>query len=117
MNVLVYFFIFDFSSRIRHTRCSRDWSSDVCSSDLPPRHHAKGKWALDKISCQGHGGVMQDVEVIESAEAAAAALDPESGRASCRERLLISQIRTSTYHRIDSHASEPQRRLAPPIAM
>src|SRR4030042_2457807 len=23
-----------FSSRGRHTRCSRDWSSDVCSSDL-----------------------------------------------------------------------------------
>src|SRR2546429_808181 len=28
---LVYVF---FSSRRRHTRCSRDWSSDVCSSDL-----------------------------------------------------------------------------------
>src|SRR5256884_6883309 len=27
-------FIFFFSSRRRHTRCSRDWSSDVCSSDL-----------------------------------------------------------------------------------
>src|SRR5690606_39725925 len=25
-----------FSSRRRHTRFSRDWSSDVCSSDLPP---------------------------------------------------------------------------------
>src|SRR5205809_1617969 len=29
---LLYFFFF--SSRRRHTRCSRDWSSDVCSSDL-----------------------------------------------------------------------------------
>src|SRR2546422_2420410 len=28
--------IFFFSSRRRHTRCSRDWSSDVCSSDLNP---------------------------------------------------------------------------------
>ena len=27
---------FFFSSRRRHTRCSRDWSSDVCSSDLYP---------------------------------------------------------------------------------
>src|SRR2546422_5259476 len=27
-------FGFFFSSRRRHTRCSRDWSSDVCSSDL-----------------------------------------------------------------------------------
>src|SRR5687768_17657374 len=29
-----FFFFFFFSSRRRHTRCSRDWSSDVCSSDL-----------------------------------------------------------------------------------
>src|SRR5207302_6378521 len=28
------FFFFFFSSRRRHTRFSRDWSSDVCSSDL-----------------------------------------------------------------------------------
>src|SRR2546429_4203288 len=27
-------FRFFFSKRRRHTRCSRDWSSDVCSSDL-----------------------------------------------------------------------------------
>src|SRR5690606_41180935 len=31
LQVLVFFF---FSSRRRHTRFSRDWSSDVCSSDL-----------------------------------------------------------------------------------
>src|SRR5439155_18650154 len=29
-----YFFFFFFSSRRRHTRWPRDWSSDVCSSDL-----------------------------------------------------------------------------------
>src|SRR2546429_2513885 len=28
---------FFFSTRRRHTRCSRDWSSDVCSSDLVGR--------------------------------------------------------------------------------
>src|SRR2546429_3402553 len=41
-SILVFFiesqeevlFFFFFSSRRRHTRCSRDWSSDVCSSDL-----------------------------------------------------------------------------------
>src|SRR5690606_41187006 len=43
-SLLFYFF---FSSRRRHTRFSRDWSSDVCSSDLPrklsnkPRKHQK----------------------------------------------------------------------------
>src|SRR5690554_7100299 len=31
------FFFFFFSSRRRHTRCGRDWSSDVCSSDLDLR--------------------------------------------------------------------------------
>src|SRR2546429_1478030 len=30
----LFLFVFFFSSRRRHTRCSRDWSSDVCSSDL-----------------------------------------------------------------------------------
>src|SRR5699024_11857374 len=29
--------IFFFSSRRRHTRSKRDWSSDVCSSDLIPK--------------------------------------------------------------------------------
>src|SRR5687768_14471551 len=36
MSLVVWLFscFFFFSSRRRHTRCSRDWSSDVCSSDL-----------------------------------------------------------------------------------
>src|SRR5216684_8700952 len=32
---------FFFSSRRRHTRCSRDWSSDVCSSDLGGEHGSR----------------------------------------------------------------------------
>src|SRR5207245_4951498 len=32
--VVVFSLFFFFSSRRRHTRCYRDWSSDVCSSDL-----------------------------------------------------------------------------------
>src|SRR5690554_8164540 len=52
---------FFFSSRRRHTRCGRDWSSDVCSSDLFTElvgelehilhlsSHLEG-WALDEIS-------------------------------------------------------------------
>src|SRR5690606_39958848 len=34
MTSVVEIFFFFFSSRRRHTRFSRDWSSDVCSSDL-----------------------------------------------------------------------------------
>src|SRR5687768_17843519 len=41
----VFFF---FSSRRRHTRCSRDWSSDVCSSDLLTAPAPASKKALDK---------------------------------------------------------------------
>src|SRR5256884_9470430 len=44
---------FFFSSRRRHTRCSRDWSSDVCSSDLIPGNRGRaaacdvwhGRWS------------------------------------------------------------------------
>src|SRR2546422_10293322 len=35
---MLFFF---FSSRRRHTRCSRDWSSDVCSSDLEIHERAR----------------------------------------------------------------------------
>src|SRR5256884_4960926 len=34
MKLTLMILFFFFSSRRRHTRCSRDWSSDVCSSDL-----------------------------------------------------------------------------------
>src|SRR5690606_39869618 len=46
----VYIFFF-FSSRRRHTRFSRDWSSDVCSSDLdrPRRHRRQGPGGGDRV--------------------------------------------------------------------
>src|SRR5699024_11973959 len=31
---IAFYILFFFSSRRRHTRSKRDWSSDVCSSDL-----------------------------------------------------------------------------------
>src|SRR6266511_3114282 len=40
--ISIFFF---FSSRRRHTRFSRDWSSDVCSSDL----EASGRPAGDSV--------------------------------------------------------------------
>src|SRR5690606_40028590 len=45
--------VFFFSSRRRHTRFSRDWSSDVCSSDL--------QRADDDLVA--HPGLLQRVEV------------------------------------------------------
>src|SRR5687768_18340897 len=49
------FFFFFFSSRRRHTRCSRDWSSDVCSSDLDRREeHRAGSASLGAASSCPH---------------------------------------------------------------
>src|SRR5438445_9917209 len=42
MNCYALGSVFFFSSRRRHTRYWRDWSSDVCSSDLVPRHRIFG---------------------------------------------------------------------------
>src|SRR5690242_21161798 len=46
------FFFFFFSSRRRHTRLTCDWSSDVCSSDLPwgtfsPREPGRSSYGLE----------------------------------------------------------------------
>src|SRR5207245_7683781 len=48
---IIFFF---FSSRRRHTRCYRDWSSDVCSSDLNERHVLA---ALERRGRPGSDGV------------------------------------------------------------
>src|SRR2546422_1883426 len=51
--MLVICTFFFFSSRRRHTRCSRDWSSDVCSSDLALKLcHS----AFAKVSCRSDLG-------------------------------------------------------------
>src|SRR5437660_1810979 len=51
--VVSYFF---FSSRRRHTRWPRDWSSDVCSSDLSDW----GPAGLDRCLALGADQVLQD---------------------------------------------------------
>src|SRR2546421_7509028 len=57
-----YFFFFFFSSRRRHTRSDRDWSSDVCSSDLPALlvFHPRSRWpAENQERRRVSGGVRQ----------------------------------------------------------
>src|SRR5207249_8438284 len=44
-----FFFFFFFSSRRRHTRSKRDWSSDVCSSDLCAEMR-KWRWRYITVS-------------------------------------------------------------------
>src|SRR3712207_9072667 len=77
-------YIFFFASRRRHTRYWRDWSSDVCSSDLE----------IDA----GNGGQLLVYESFQDGESAVIPLrtlsvlvnpGTEIGRASCRERAQI----------------------------
>src|SRR5690606_40317548 len=90
-------YVFFFSSRRRHTRFSRDWSSDVCSSDLighaihfdlAVHHHARHdtgpRWRMSakifhKYSVKRH-------KVARVIQPNAAAHHMQIGRASCRER-------------------------------
>src|SRR5437870_7457339 len=99
--VLVIFSFF-FSSRRRHTRWPRDWSSDVCSSDLS---YLKVLGVIENMSsftCEhgstytlfGEGGgqaLAADIGVPligqVPLEPAVSAANDEIGRASCRERV------------------------------
>ena len=102
----VHFF---FSSRRRHTRCSRDWSSDVCSSDLLlsttlnsaetttqnllDTNFDNGGWSGTADGRHGSSVIAAEHDVyIESSSISLrtdASLTEEQiqiGRASCRER-------------------------------
>ena len=110
--VVVLFFVFClffFSSRRRHTRCSRDWSSDVCSSDLAftsetrlPRcflisiHFSKHQKRLNAQN--GCGYRVSHFKCVPSFNFTPSTSGPgrsrsndcvqrEIGRASCRERV------------------------------
>src|SRR5437868_14829157 len=78
---------FFFSSRRRHTRSNRDWSSDVCSSDLLMSTIFFGLFQDEKIvliNCFGENiarGVRRLLQAIL-----------EIGRASCRERGELAAV-------------------------
>src|SRR5699024_12228628 len=98
-----------FSSRRRHTRSKRDWSSDVCSSDLQQKMprlvavQAEGCAPIVKAWEEGK----RESEFWKDSETVAFginvpkalgdflvldALYDKIGRASCRERELISVV-------------------------
>src|SRR5207249_5054611 len=93
---LVYFvaYKFFFSSRRRHTRSKRDWSSDVCSSDLETDGRADAFAPLvffaDFRSPPGPREAPSFVHGAGDRRGGRAVRDarlPEIGRASCRERV------------------------------
>src|SRR5207249_9767834 len=94
-----------FSSRRRHTRSKRDWSSDVCSSDLDRRRVTGPGSTMNRLyaieSMLTSTGAMADhrlrlrsshVEgfarwIVQGLGLAGPAGMVEIGRASCRERV------------------------------
>src|SRR5438046_10452383 len=89
MSDLTFTYVFFFSSRRRHTRLVSDWSSDVCSSDLPGAY---------KILAVDHPEQLEysnpDVlrKYLSKARDTTLSADQEIGRASCRERVEISVV-------------------------
>src|SRR5438105_7617322 len=59
---MLVFCLFFFSSRRRHTRSTRDWSSDVCSSDLF-RSLCQRRLPGDWEEAFGHGVVLLETFV------------------------------------------------------
>src|SRR5207249_9420276 len=52
----IFCLLFFFSSRRRHTRSKRDWSSDVCSSDLVSRRTRRQRARRRSCDLQLRGG-------------------------------------------------------------
>src|SRR3712207_7283110 len=88
---LVFFF---FSSRRRHTRYWRDWSSDVCSSDLEvgylpqdPRTGDLHVLARDRIlSARGLDRIITQMREAEGAMASADRSEERRVGKECRSR-------------------------------
>src|SRR5437868_14657588 len=88
---------FFFSSRRRHTRSKRDWSSDVCSSDLLGGA-LLAPAALSLLMTMFTEGRERNLALgiygaaSGSGAAAGVLLGGEIGRASCRERVEVSVV-------------------------
>src|SRR5256885_3708510 len=90
---IVVIFFFFFSSRRRHTRLQGDWSSDVCSSDLPKSaavYAHNGGSSPIKLSV--HGGrfrraLKDSFAPSGEGESLLVGVEFQIGRASCRERV------------------------------
>src|SRR5207302_4738152 len=89
---------FFFSSRRRHTRFSRDWSSDVCSSDLVVM--ANLPMAVSGVSRNATPVTAIGRLAITTVLASILPIAPNRwssvrlkiGRASCRERVSVAMV-------------------------
>src|SRR5207245_7941944 len=88
------------SSRRRHTRCYRDWSSDVCSSDLVPGLFSSNNSTLEvclSVAWFITIGLHLLLKALITIEASRRLSDDQIGRASCRERGCVVVGATAGY--------------------
>src|SRR5436309_16140512 len=91
---------FFFSSRRRHTRFSRDWSSDVCSSDLlesfsHPRSSRKGRKTLvDRQFSAARNGLSHRLPPAGGAPADDSASHPPASESRSEERRVGKECRS-----------------------
>src|SRR5690625_7521004 len=78
---------FFFTSRRRHTSWPRDWSSDVCSSDLssPSMWTRPAVGSTIRLTIRIKGGLPEPEEPTSTTDSWEA-ISVQIGRASCRER-------------------------------
>src|SRR5699024_11851350 len=77
---------FVFSSRRRHTRSKRDWSSDVCSSDLSSIQPSRLRPGNSATVIELEGTFFEPFRRSIGSNCCVAERAKEIGRASCRER-------------------------------
>src|SRR3712207_9468420 len=92
-------FFFFFSSRRRHTRYWRDWSSDVCSSDLTSRSRPAGSCPRETTTTP----LREQPSAALAGTSWAPSTGFEIGRASCRERVEISVVAVSLKKKKHTH--------------
>src|SRR5690349_23526113 len=63
----MFFVFFFFSSRRRHTRSLRDWSSDVCSSDLHQVEALRNPLFADVLQAPGGVNLLWNTAVVAPA--------------------------------------------------
>src|SRR2546429_2212325 len=103
---------FFFSSRRRHTRCSRDWSSDVCSSDLVDGAPNEIRDAEGRIVAARY--LLDQIPVAVSAGVEIHPISPEREHTGKRPRnlaQLIEKLRRDIGHpdaRACDHLDRPQ---------
>src|SRR3712207_7454365 len=101
ISILAGLYFFFFSSRRRHTRYWRDWSSDVCSSDLRPgpgladgQQRPLGRVGGDDALAKASAGELEGGTGGQHVGVQAVVVEAlgEIGRAACRERVEISVV-------------------------